>query len=239
MPGLGAVVVAAGGPRRRAARYADGDAAANPNTIVVLETGGPVTMPWAGRVRAVLEAWYPGSGGGEAIARTLFGDVDPSGKLTVTFPRRLEDIPTGAAPPSEADTIPYAERLLVGYRWYDAKRIEPRFAFGHGLAYTSFRYDDVRVEPGRVSFSLTNTGSRAGAEIAQVYAALPPQAGEPPRRLVGWARVELRPGERRRVSVAIDPRRLAIWDHGWRRVPGRHELSVGASSRDIRLSASA
>jgi len=212
-------------------------AAANPNTIVVLETGGPVTMPWAGRVRAVLEAWYPGSGGGPAIARTLFGDVNPAGKLTVTFPRRLDDIPTGPAPPSDGDAIPYAEGLLVGYRWYDAKRIAPQFPFGHGLSYTSYRYSDLRVEPGRVSFAIANTGRRAGSEIAQVYVGLPRQAGEPPKRLVGWVRTELRPGETRRVSVAIDPARLWVWDGGWKLLPGDYDVYVGASSRDIRLRA--
>ena len=115
-------------------------AAANRKTVVVLENGGPLVLPWAGDVRAVLEAWYPGSRGAPAIADVLFGDVNPSGKLTVTFRRSVADTPTGAAPPSDAATLPYTERLLVGYRWYDAKGIEPQYAFGHGLSYTRYRY---------------------------------------------------------------------------------------------------
>ncbi len=210
-------------------------AAANRKTVVVLENGGPLVLPWAGDVRAVLEAWYPGSRGAQAIADVLFGDVNPSGKLTVTFPRSAADTPTGAAPPTNADTIPYSEKLLVGYRWYDAKRIEPQFAFGHGLSYTRYRYAHLRRHGLRVSFEVTNTGKRAGTEIAQVYAGLPRSAGEPPQRLVGWARVALRPRETRRVSVQIDPKRLAIWDQGWKLARGDYTFSVGASSRDIRL----
>ena len=217
-------------------------AAANRNTVVVLENGGPLVMPWIGDVRSVLEAWYPGSRGGQAIADVLFGDVNPSGKLTVTFPRQAADTPTGAAPPTTALSIPYTERLLVGYRWYDAKGIQPLFEFGHGLSYTSYRYSDVETDGSRhglrVSFRVTNTGRRAGAEVAQVYAGLPAKAGEPPKRLVGWARVELRPGETRRVTVDVDPKRLAVWDtghHRWDVVEGRYDILVGASSRDIRL----
>jgi beta-glucosidase len=217
-------------------------AAANRNTVVVLENGGPLVMPWIGDVKAVLEAWYPGSRGGPAIADVLFGDVNPSGKLTVTFPRDAADTPVGAAPPSTALSLPYSERLLVGYRWYDAKGIKPLFAFGHGLSYTDYRYSRLRTDASRhgvgVSFEVTNTGRRAGSEVAQVYAGLPRDAGEPPQRLVGWARVALRPGERRRVSVDVDPQRLAIWDadgDDWDVVPGRYRVSVGASSRDLRL----
>jgi len=158
-------------------------AAANPNTIVVLETGGPVTLPWAGRVRAVLEAWYPGSGGAEAIARTLFGDANPAGKLTVTFPARLQDIPTGPAPPSEAETIPYREGLLVGYRWYDAKGLDVVFPFGFGLSYTSFKYTGLKVtgnprDGATATFTVKNAGKRAGADVAQVYVGFPAVAGE-------------------------------------------------------------
>jgi beta-glucosidase len=217
-------------------------AAANRHTVVVLENGGPLVMPWIGDVKAVLEAWYPGSRGGPAIADVLFGDVNPSGKLTVTFPRDVADTPTGAAPPTDALTIPYTERLLVGYRWYDAKGIRPLFEFGHGLSYTGYRYSRLNTAASRhgvrVSFDVKNTGRRSGTEIAQVYAGLPAAAGEPPQRLVGWARVGLRPGERRRVSVEVEPERLAIWDAAgddWDVVPGDYRVSVGASSRDIRL----
>ena len=217
-------------------------AAANRKTVVVLQNGGPLVMPWIGDVRAVLEAWYPGSRGGPAIADVLFGDVNPSGKLTVTFPRQAADTPTGAAPPTEALNVPYTERLLVGYRWYDAKGIEPLFEFGHGLSYTRYRYSHAQVSGSRhglrVSFKVTNAGRRSGSEVAQVYAGLPAKAGEPPKRLVGWSRVDLRPGETRRASVEIEPERLAVWDTGahlWDVVGGRYDILVGASSRDIRL----
>jgi beta-glucosidase len=217
-------------------------AAANRRTVVVLENGGPVTMPWAGDVRAVLEAWYPGSSGAPAIADVLFGDANPSGKLTVTFPRSLADSPVGAGPPSTAERIPYDERLLVGYRWYDAKGVDPLFEFGHGLSYTSYRYSRLRVSSRRrglaVSFDVKNTGGRAGAEVAQVYLGLPKGTGEPPKRLVAWARTRLRPGQKRRATVHISPQRLAIWDagrHRWKIPSGRYRLYVGASSRDIRL----
>jgi beta-glucosidase len=216
-------------------------AAANRNTVVVLENGGPLVLPWIGDVRAVLEAWYPGSRGGSAIADVLFGDFNPSGKLTVTFPREAADTPTGAAPPTTALSIPYSEQLLVGYRWYDAKGIAPLFEFGHGLSYTSYRYSRLTSTAShhglKVSFEVANTGSRSGAEVAQVYAGLPAAAGEPPKRLVGWARVALRPGERRRVSVDVDTQRLSIWKDGWKLVPGDYKLAIGASSRDIRLRA--
>ena len=216
-------------------------AAANRRTVVVLETGGPVTMPWAGSVRSVLEAWYPGSRGAPAIANVLFGATNPSGKLPVTFPRSLADTPTGAAPPSGESRIPYAEGLLVGYRWYDAKGIAPAFPFGHGLSYTRWRYSRTRVKRLRrgirVSFDLRNSGRRKGAEVAQVYLGLPKEAGEPPKRLAGWTRVRLGPGKRRRVSVTIAAGRLAIWDtalHKWRIPRGAYRVFVGSSSRDIR-----
>jgi len=215
---------------------------ANRRTVVVLENGGPLVTPWAGDVPAILEAWYPGSRGGQAIADTLFGDVNPSGKLTVTFPRGEADGPTGAGPPTTALSIPYSERLLVGYRWFDAKGIRPQWEFGHGLSYTDYRYSRLRARAGRhglrVSFEVANSGGRSGTEIAQVYAGLPRAAGEPPKRLVGWARVALRPHERRRVSVEVDPQRLAVWDADgdeWDLVPGEYRVSVGASSRDLRL----
>jgi beta-glucosidase len=217
-------------------------AAANRRTVVVLENGGPlVTTPWAGDVPAILEAWYPGSRGAPAIADTLFGDVNPSGKLTVTFPRAEGDGPTGAGPPTTALSIPYSERLLVGYRWYDAKGIRPQWEFGHGLSYTRFSYGRAHVSGSRhglrVSFKLRNDGRRSGTEVAQLYAGLPAAAGEPPKRLVGWARVALRPGETRRVSIAVPRDRLAVWDADgdrWEVVGGRYRLFVGASSRDIR-----
>jgi beta-glucosidase len=215
-------------------------AAANPRTVVVLETGGPVTLPWSNEVPALLEAWYPGSRGGRAIADVLFGAVNPSAKLPVTFPRRDSDTPAGAAPPP-GRVDPYRHRLLVGYRFYDAADRRPRFPFGHGLSYTSFDYSRLRVRrEGRglhVSVTVRNRGRRRGAETAQVYVRLPRAAGEPPQRLVAWGRAELDPGEARRLWLTVPPRRLAVWRGGrerWAVPAGRYEVRIGASSRDIR-----
>jgi beta-glucosidase len=182
-------------------------AAANPHTIVVLETGGPVTMPWLDKVGAILEAWYPGIRGGEAIAHILFGDVNPSGKLPVTFPKSEADLPhlsvTGMLPAegtsrSKEQTTPfdinYTEETKVGYKWFEAEGKEPLFPFGFGLSYTTYSYSDLKTVPGRkleVSFSVTNTGTRAGAEVSQVYASLPQSAGEPFKRLIGWEKIPL------------------------------------------------
>ena len=161
-------------------------AAANRKTVVVLENGGPLTMPWAGDVRSILEAWYPGSRGAPAIADVLFGDANPSGKLTVTFPRSLADTPVGDGPVSTADEIPYDERLLVGYRWYDAKGIAPQFEFGHGLSYTRWRYSNERVSAGRHG----------------VRVQLRPEERRPPRRVGGRAGLRRAAGELGRAAQA-------------------------------------
>jgi beta-glucosidase len=242
-------------------------AVANPRTIVVLETGGAVLMPWIDKVAAVVEAWYPGIRGSEAIANLLFGDVNPSGKLPLTFPRSEADLPhpVHAAPPT-ADAehpvpklagapgmigmamgigpffdAPYDEGLKVGYKWYDAEKKPVLFPFGFGLSYTSFAYSGLTVTSGEsatVSFTVKNTGKRAGSEVAQVYASLPDAAGEPPKRLVGWTKVELKPGEAKQVSVAVGRDRLSIFDEGsdaWKLVPGSYVIRVGSSSQDLPL----
>jgi beta-glucosidase len=222
-------------------------AAANSRTIVVLEHGSPVVMPWIDRVAAVVAAWYPGIRGGEAIAGVLFGEVNPSGKLPITFPKTEADLPTGAAPPDPAALeINYTEGLLMGYRWFDTRSIEPLFPFGHGLSYTSFAYSHIATGSPRdaaehgisVSFDVRNTGDRSGAEVAQVYLELPASTGEPPRRLVAWDKLSLQPGQTRRVSLQIAPERLAYWNvasHAWAIAPGTYRVFVGSSSRDIRL----
>ncbi len=226
--------------------------AANPRTIVVVASGGPVLMPWLDQVSAVLECWYGGQEQGNALADVLFGDVTPSGKLPVTFPRSDHDTPVSE--PSQysrtENVAHFSEGLAVGYRGYDQLGIEPLFPFGYGLSYTSFAYDQLHVEPEtsdgtravQVRFTVTNTGARAGAEIAQVYLGLPASTGEPPKRLVGWAKVEVEPGETREVSVTLDPnatsRPLSYWNvttSGWQRAGGDYTVYVGASSRDIHL----
>jgi beta-glucosidase len=228
-------------------------AAANPRTIVVLATGGPVSLPWLEQVPAVLESWYGGQEQGNALADVLFGDVNPSGKLPVTFPRSERDTPVSSSEQYAGRgnfVASYSEGLGVGYRGYDQFGIEPLFPFGYGLSYTSFMYSRLQVEPEtsdgaralRVSFAITNTGSRVGAEIAQVYLGLPADTGEPPKRLVGWTRVELEPGENKEINMTVDPsaasRPLSSWNvktNAWEIASGDYRLYVGASSRDIRL----
>lgn len=207
--------------------------------IVVLENGSPVLMPWLDNVQGVLEAWYPGVQGGQAIADVLFGDVNPSGKLPMTFPQRDTDLPQRLVSHTDLN-VNYDEGLLMGYRWYDAKGIKPLFPFGFGLSYTTFAYSAITVRSDgssnvRVHFTVKNTGTLAGAEVAQVYAMLPTGLGEPPQRLVGWAKVVLAPGQARQIIVSIPAERLATWNtgkHAWQINPGKYVLRVGGSSRD-------
>ena len=233
-------------------------AAANPKTIVVLETGTAVTMPWLDQVGGVLEAWYSGSRGAEAVANVLFGDVNPSAKLPMTFPKSEADLPHTTVvkpPPHSQDASPvmrmegakpsfsvtYDEGLKVGYKWYDAEKKPVLFPFGFGLSYTTYSYSDLKVTASAsptVTFKVKNTGSRAGVEIAQIYAALPESAQEPPKRLVGWSRVSLAPGESKEVSLTIDPKYLSIFDEAgdkWKLVAGSYHFMVGASSQDLPL----
>ncbi len=207
--------------------------------IVVLENGSPVTMPWLASVHGVVEAWYPGVQGGQAIADILFGDVNPSAKLPITFPRQEADLPQPTIDPNNLNVV-YSEGLLMGYRWFDAKNIDPLFPFGYGLSYTTFSYSGLRTHVDRggnviASFTVANTGSRAGAEVAQVYATLPPGLGEPPQRLVGWTKVALRPGQSQQVNVVIPARRLATWNvttHSWQVHGGSYGIRAASSSRD-------
>jgi beta-glucosidase len=220
--------------------------AANPKSVVVLETGGPIRMPWLDKAGAVLEAWYPGSNGGEAIARVLFGEVDAAGRLPVTFPRDESQLPRphldglgldGATP----FTIDYdIEGAAVGYKWFDRQGLEPLFPFGYGLSYTRFAYSDLRAQAkgGRldVSFRVRNVGGRPGEAVPQIYIARPDGGWEAPKRLAGWSKQGLRPGESRRVYLTVDPRLLATWDESgrdWKIAGGRLDVLLGASSRDI------
>jgi beta-glucosidase len=226
-------------------------AEANPHTIVVLETGGPVTMPWVDKVSAIVEAWFAGSAGSDAVANVLFGDVNPSGKLPLTFPRSEADLPhpTIVKPPSGGGHAPfpvtYDEGVKVGYKWYDAENKPVLFPFGHGLSYTTYSYSNLRVTPAKnpqVAFTVTNTGARAGAEVAEVYASLPAGANEPPKRLVGWSKVQLKPGESKEVTIDINSKYLSIFSveqHGWQLVPGNYNFMVGGSSQTLPLKQSA
>jgi beta-glucosidase len=223
---------------------------ANPHTVVVLVSGSPVEMsPWLERAPAVLQAWYSGMEGGNALARILFGDVNPSGKLPCTFPRRLEDSPAHNlhAYPGTNGVVRYEEGLLVGYRWFDTKQIEPLFPFGHGLSYTSFDYSALHLAESagtngptvNVEFELSNTGGREGAEVAQVYvqdlqSALP----RPLKELKGFKKVSLKPGVKQTVSIPLDRSAFAYYDpekKGWVAEAGEFKILVGSSSRDIRL----
>jgi beta-glucosidase len=231
-------------------------AAANPKTIVVLESGTAVTMPWVDKVSGILEAWYGGSKGADAVANVLFGEVNPSAKLPMTFPLSDKDLPhtTVAQPPKQGGgpetgstltkptfDVHYDEGLKVGYKWYDTEKKPVLFPFGFGLSYTNYGYSNLKVATGQetmVTFTVKNTGKRAGQEIAQVYAALPADAAEPPKRLVGWSKVQLNPGESKDVTVSIPAMYLSIYDeasHDWKLVPGSYTFMAGGSSSNLPL----
>jgi beta-glucosidase len=224
--------------------------AANPRTIVVLVSGSPVEMGgWLERVPAVLQAWYSGSEGGNALARILFGDVNPSGKLPCTFPKRLEDSPAHAlnAYPGTNGTVNYVEGLLVGYRWFDTKKLEPLFPFGHGLSYTRFEYSGLKLVAGEatngpavnVEFDLANIGSRDGTEVAQVYVRDGhARLTRPLQELKGIKKISLKAGEKRRVSISLGRSAFAYYDpeqKAWVSDAGDFKILIGSSSRDIRL----
>lgn len=223
-------------------------ARANPHTVVVLENNGPVAMPWLDKVGAVLEAWYPGAAGGEAIARLLYGEVDPAGRLPVTWPRDESQLPRPAIPGAglasiglppqgqPAQDVDYnIEGADVGYRWYQRKHLEPLFPFGYGLSYTHFDYSGFapRVKDGKLtaSFTVTNRGKRTGVDVPQLYVTLP--GANEVRRLAGWCRVSLRPGQSAHLTVTADPRLLVDFDvHGqrWQRPAGSYQLQLGHSA---------
>jgi len=221
-------------------------AAANPRTVVVLETGGPVTMPWLANVGAVLEAWYPGTSGGAAIAGILFGDVNPSGHLPATFPASeaqlprpvLDGFPHVDGRRFETD---YHEGAAVGYKWFDLKGLKPLFPFGHGLSYTDFTLSGIEAEVKdgivHAAFTVTNTGRVAGKEVAQVYVAPVGARWEAPKRLAGFAKVDVQPGARVRASVTVDPRLLAVFDattKTWNVAAGEYRVILAASAADAR-----
>ncbi|HEX6454346.1 MAG TPA: glycoside hydrolase family 3 C-terminal domain-containing protein [Trebonia sp.] len=218
-------------------------AKANPRTVVVLNTGDPVLMPWLSQVAGVVEAWYPGEGDGNAIASVLFGDVNPSGKLPITFPASETAVPANTPQqyPGVNGTAVYSEGLDVGYRYDDAEGITPLFPFGFGLSYTSFAFSHLTVSQGgtgnhpvvQVDAQVTNTGSRAGTEVAQLYIGDPAAAQEPPRQLKGFQRVYLQPGQHAEVHFTLPASALSYWDtvtNGWVVAPGTYQVYVGDSS---------
>jgi beta-glucosidase len=230
-------------------------AAANPHTIVVVESGGPILMPWLSQVSAVLEAWYPGQAGGPAIADLLFGVANPSGKLPITFPASEAQLPRPVIPQPPDDVTPfavnYAEGYNVGYKWYDVNGFTPLFPFGYGLSYTTFSMTNAALvnnlsstsNPNfQVTFKLANTGAVAGAEVAQVYLGLPASLNEPPKRLVGWKKVLLQPGTSQTVTIEVDQNDsshpMGYWNTGtssWTVAPGTYIVYLGNSSNTASL----
>ena len=224
----------------------DAVADANPNTIVVLETGNPTSMPWRDKVRAIVQAWYPGQVGGQAIADVLTGAVNPSGRLPITFPADLAqtprpELPGMGTPWGTPTTIRYDEGAEVGYRWYAKTGAKPMFAFGHGLSFTSFDYRELDIDGDETitaTFTVTNRGERAGADVPQLY--LTDAAGDKCLRLLGFDRVELQPGESRQLSITADARLLARFDGDagqWRIAAGTYQVALGKSAEDYVLAA--
>jgi beta-glucosidase len=220
---------------------------ANPRTIVVLNAGSPVEMPWAEQIPAIVEAYYPGQEGGNAVARVLLGEVNPSGKLTVTFPKRLEDTPAYINYPG-GKQVNYGEGIFVGYRYYDTKQVEPLFPFGYGLSYTTFEYSDLIIpskvaagETVEVSLIVKNTGKLQGKEVVQCYVTDKVSSlARPPKELKAFAKVDLKPGETKIVKFTLNMRSFAFYDPyaaKWIAEPGEFDILVGSSSQDIRLKA--
>ena len=218
-------------------------AAANPNTIVVIDAGAPVAMPWLSQVAAVFDAWYPGQSSGTSLASVLFGQTDPGGHLPVTFPASLSQVPasTTAQFPGNGSQVQYSEGIDVGYRWYDANNLTPLFPFGFGLSYTQFAFSNLQISPTtvdgtqnvQVSATVTNTGQRQGSDVAQLYLGGPSASGEPPRQLAGFQRVTLAPGGSAQVSFTITPQQESWWDdsaNGWTQTEGTYDVYVGDSS---------
>jgi beta-glucosidase len=234
----------------------DAVAAANPNTIVVLETGGPVSMPWIDHVKGVIEMWYPGIGGAQALANILFGDVNPSAKLPASFAKDEQQLPHPTVPGLEGVTftstgrqikpkpfdLRYTEGAKVGYKWFESTNQQPLFPFGFGLSYTTYAYSGLTVDDANrtVHFTIRNTGQCEGTEIAQVYVALPAAAKENYKRLSAWQRVKLAPGESKDVTLPLHPLSLTVFNtekNGWQLLPGDYNVTAGSSSSDTPLTA--
>jgi beta-glucosidase len=230
--------------------------AANPKTVVVLETAGPVLMPWRGSAGAILEAWYPGALGGEAIAKALFGEINPQGRLPATFPASVDQLARPVLPGSDQHIVEtltpstakpfdvvYAEGSDIGYRAYAKSGQMPLYPFGYGLSYSAFRYSGLKVSGGKTlsaTFTVTNAGARGGTDTPQLYLTAAPKRTQ--QRLIGWSKVTLKPGEARQVTVTASPRMLANWDpgaHGWRLDAGAYKIAVGPDAATAALKGSA
>jgi len=228
-------------------------AASNSNTVAVIKSGSPVLMPWLNNVPAILEAWYPGEEDGNAVAAVLFGEVNPSGKVPVTFPQSATD---GAANtpvqyPGVNGIVSYSEGVFVGYRHWDAANRQPLFPFGHGLSYSNFSYQNLAIVPESfsangnpaqtvmVDFDVTNTSPLFGAEVAQLYIGMPSSSvPQPPQQLKGFQKIALEPGQTGHVHLELDQRSFSYWDvirRNWQIAPGLYQINIGSSSRDIRL----
>ena len=221
-------------------------AAANARTVVALNSGSPVTMPWLEEVPAVLQMWFPGMEAGNALVDVLTGAHNPSGRLPTTFPKRIEDTPAFTNYPGESGEVHYGEGIFVGYRWYEARGIEPLFPFGHGLAYTTFEFGELSVSSGeqgtvKVEVPVRNTGEREGVEIVQLYVAdRTGTVARPPKELKGYAALQLAPGETGQARFTLDTTAFSHWDIGlnrWVEAPGAYRILVGSSSADIRATA--
>ena len=242
-----------GGDRSTLALPSDQDAlvrailASQPQTVVCVASPGAVLLPWSRGAAAILATFMPGQQAGPAITSLLYGEVNPSGKLPLTFPNKENELnftpeqwPGVSAPDEQFTQANYTERLLVGYRYYDQMKIKftTGFPFGHGLSYSTFNYSKLQAKPNSVSCTITNTGSVAGAEVAQLYLSFPASAGEPPNQLKGFQKVLMKPGEEAEVMFPLSPRHFSTWSSeecGWRVVAGRFGVHVGSSSRDMRL----
>jgi beta-glucosidase len=230
-------------------------AAANPRTIIMIESGSTISMPWLSQVKAVLAAWYPGIGGAQAISNILFGDVNPSGKLPLTFAKSEADLPHPQIPgmdlelkaqvthtPLPSFDVNYTEGVKVGYKWFEAEKKQPLFPFGFGLSYTAYAYSNLKVDDAQkqVTFTVKNTGQQAGAEIAQVYVELPSTSAEPFKRLAAWQRIQLSPGESKSVTLPLNPLLLSIFDtqkSDFTLLSGDYKIFVGPSSSETPLTA--
>ena len=222
-------------------------ASRNPSTVVIVNAGAPVTMPWIEEVAAVMHVWYPGQEYGNSVTDLLFGEANPAGRLPITFPKRLQDTPAFTNYPGQGGQVRYGEGIFVGYRYYDFKDVEPLFPFGHGLSYTSFAYSDLQIVAVEkeaasaflISAIVKNIGAFKGDEVVQLYVGPHTQStSRPPKELKGFIRVTLDPGAESHVEFQISARDLAFYDvrtGGWKAVAGTYTARLGASSRDIRL----